>query len=235
MEPCLILFDVDGTLIDTAGAGRRAMERAFEEMFEIDSLGERSSGVRFAGMTDHDIFDALAAVAGIDAALIDGSRRQLETSYLDALRREMERPDDRRRTIPGALPLLETLVGQDGVFLGLVTGNLEAGARTKLEPFGLNPFFPDGGFGSDHRDRREIARLAREKLSSVAGFEFPADSVVLVGDTEVDVESAKSNGFRSVAIESGWVPRELLLSSGADALFSDLTDQPRILEAFGLA
>jgi phosphoglycolate phosphatase-like HAD superfamily hydrolase len=216
MEPCLILFDVDGTLIDTAGAGRRAMERAFEEMFEIDSLGERSSGVRFAGMTDHDIFDALAAVAGIDAARVDGSRRQLETSYLDALRREMERPDDRRRTIPGALPLLETLVG-------------------KLEPFGLNPFFPDGGFGSDHRDRREIARLAREKLSSVAGFEFPADSVVLVGDTEVDVESAKSNGFRSVAIESGWVPRELLLSSGADALFSDLTDQPRILEAFGLA
>ena len=235
MEPRLILFDVDGTLVDTAGAGRRAMECAFEEVFRVDSLAERSTGVRFAGMTDQDIFEALAGVAGIEATRFDTARQRLEDAYLSALRRVMAQPDPRRRTIPGALPLLETLVGHDGAFLGLITGNLEAGARTKLDPFGLNPFFPAGGFGSDHRDRREIARAAHRKLSEYAGFDFPASSVVVVGDTEQDVDCAKANGYRAVAVESGWVPRDELLSSGADALFSDLTDEPRILAAFGLA
>jgi len=191
--------------------------------------------MRFAGMTDHDIFDALAAAAGVERSRLDSERRRLEIAYLEALREVLDRPDDRRRIVAGAAELLGTLAGRDAVFLGLITGNLESGARTKLEPFGLNPFFPGGGFGSDHRDRREIARIARTRLARIAGYEFPATNVALVGDTEQDMISAKANGFRPIAVDSGWTPREELLAAGAEALFDDLSDQPRLLHAFGLA
>jgi len=233
MDPRLILFDVDGTLIDAAGAGRRAMERAFVEVFRLDSPGD-SRSVRFAGMTDLDIFDALASGAGIPPARLAREREWLERAYVDRLREEMERADDRRRIIPGARELLEHLARRRGVFLGLVTGNLERGARIKLEPFGLNRFFPQGGFGSDHRDRRQIARLARERLARSAGIDFAAPNVVLVGDTERDVVAARANGFRATAIDSGWTPRAELLRAGADALFDDLSDLPGLLRSFGL-
>jgi phosphoglycolate phosphatase-like HAD superfamily hydrolase len=235
MHPLLVLFDVDGTLIDTNRAGRRALERAFHEVFDLDAVSSRSAEVRFAGMSDLRIFRALADALEIPAERYRAEKVNLEEAYLRALKREMDRPDPRRRVIPGVPALLETLSRRSGVFLGLLTGNLEAGARTKLEPFGLNEFFRGGGFGSDHVDRREIARIAHAKLSALAGVRFPPDHVVVVGDTDQDVDCAKANGFRAVAVDTGWVDRDTLEQSHPDALFDDLTDQPRVLEAFGLA
>ena len=235
MEPHLILFDIDGTLVDSAGAGRRATEQAFHEVFGLDSIGSRTAGVRFAGMTDPKIFGALADALGIPSGRLQARRRALAESYMRALDVQMRRPDPKRRALPGVAALLEALDACRHVYLGLVTGNLEHGARAKLEPFGLNRFFPGGGFGSDHDDRREIARLARTRLSSWAGLEFADSRVVVVGDTEHDIDCARANGFRSLAVESGWVSRECLRKAGPDALFSDLTDRPRVLEALGLA
>lgn len=235
MPGSLILFDVDGTLIDTAGAGRRAMERVFRESFGIDAAGQAAAGVRFAGMTDTRIFEALAAAAGIPASRFTAALPALFDAYLGALETEMARPDPRRRIMPGIVPLLETLANRADVRLGLLTGNLEAGARIKLEPFGLNPYFPGGGFGSDHQDRREVARLAWLKLREITGIPFPASRVVVVGDTEHDVDCARANGFQAVAVESGWISRETLAASGPNALFADLTDQAEVLRALGLA
>ena len=235
MPTSLILFDIDGTLVDTAGAGRRAMERVFQESFGIDAIQRKTAGVRFAGMTDTRIFEALATATGLPAERFQAALPALSDAYLEALGAEMARPDPRGRIMPGIVPLLKSLESRADVRLGLLTGNLETGARIKLEPFGLNPYFPGGGFGSDHHDRRELARLAWLELRKITGIPFPALRVVVVGDTEHDVDCARANGFRAVAVESGWVSRETLEASRPDALFADLTDLADVLRALELA
>jgi len=234
MEPLLVLFDVDGTLIDTAGAGRRAIERAFEQVYAVDPRTRRRDGVRYAGMTDPIIFRNLARALGVgEEEQRDGWTRLLD-AYLAALKEEMGRDDPRRRALPGVPELLLALSARRDVYLGLLTGNLEAGARIKLSPFGLNDYFLGGGFASDHPERPEIARLAREKLSRTFGVDFPAARVVVIGDTEHDVACARANGYRAVAVEFGWVPREDLEEAGPDALFEDLSDVPTVMHALGV-
>jgi len=235
MDASLILFDIDGTLIDTAGAGRQAIERSFRSVFGIDDVSARSAAVPFAGRTDPVILADIARAAGVDEDSYQENRGELERSFLDELRVEMARSEPRRRILPGVLPLVRDLDSRDGVWLGLITGNLEIGARTKLEPFGLNRFFPDGGFSSDHPDRREIARIAHEKLAAHAGIAFPSNRVTVIGDTEHDIDCAKANRFRSVAVDSGWVARESLERAEPDHLLDDLTDRDRSLAALGLA
>lgn len=232
--PTLVLFDVDGTLVDTAGAGRRGLEASFREVFGLDGVAEASERVRFGGKSDPTIIAEIAREAGLPPSLLEARYADLQRAYLDALARELAVPDVRRRVMPGVRTLLDGLVARSGVFLGLITGNIEAGARAKLGAFGLNRYFADGGFSSDHPERAEIARIAHERLSRRAGIRFPADRVIVVGDTELDVGCARANGFCAIAVESGWIPREQLEASRPDALFSDLTDLPAVLGAMGL-
>ena len=153
---------------------------------------------------------------------------------LGALRAELARPDPRRRIMPGVRELLDALSSRPDVLLGLLTGNIEEGARAKLEPFGLNGYFPSGGFSSDHRDRSEIARLAHEKTSRHAGAVIPPGRVSVLGDTEHDISCARANGFRAIAVYSGWVPHDRLAAAHPDFLFEDLSDLPSVLSALGL-
>jgi phosphoglycolate phosphatase len=227
----LVLFDVDGTLVDCAGAGRRSLERAFRRVFGLDGAAALTSRVRFEGKTDPAIVAEMARAAGVAGPDLGAQVAALQEAYLVALRDEMARPDPRRRTMPGIPALLDALGARGGVALGLVTGNIEAGARAKLEAFGLNPRFPAGGFGSDHADRTEIARIARERFERLAGGPIPPGRVTVVGDTEMDIACARANGFRAVAVESGWVSRERLTAAGPDALLETLEDTPRALAA----
>jgi phosphoglycolate phosphatase-like HAD superfamily hydrolase len=231
----LILFDVDGTLVDMAGAGRRALTFAIESVFGLDGIAEHARRVRFQGKTDPVILAEIAAEAGIPRRDIEARTAELCAAYVRGLRRELERPDPRRRALPGVPELLEHLDRREGVFLGLLTGNLEEGARAKLGVFDLNRFFPDGGFASDHPDRNEIARLARFKLSRRFGMDFHPREVTVVGDTELDVACARANGYRAVAVDSGWVPREDLVEAEPDALLDSLTDLSAVLRALRLA
>jgi phosphoglycolate phosphatase-like HAD superfamily hydrolase len=230
----LVLFDIDGTLVDTAGAGRHAIERAFTEVFEIDAVAAKARSVPFAGMTDSSIFLALAEAADIPPLRFTALRADLYRSYFRELRAEMARPEPRRRIMPGVLPLLELLERRPDCFLGLLTGNLETGARIKLEPFGLNRYFAGGGFGSDHPDRREVARVARLKLCGIAGKHFTPSSIIVIGDTEHDVDCASANGYRAVAVETGWASRERLEAARPDALLADLEDLSLVGPALGL-
>jgi phosphoglycolate phosphatase-like HAD superfamily hydrolase len=232
MQAKLILFDVDGTLIDVAGAGRRSMEGAFREVLGVDGL-ERAGAVPYAGRTDPLIFASMAEACGVDPATFRERKDDLVRSFVRALELEMQRPDPRRRVLPGVRALLERLEAMDGVHLGLLTGNLEAGARIKLEPFDLNRFFPAGGFASDDPDRRTIARVAHGRMSELTGIDFPPEAVTVVGDTDHDVDCARANGFRAVAVDSGWVPRERLERSRPDALLDDLSD-PGVMAALEL-
>lgn len=234
MDPRLILFDVDGTLIDSAGAGRAAMERACRRVFQVDGVSELAAGVRFAGMTDPVILEAVARAVGIAPARYERERDELERAFLHELRVELERPEPRRRVLPGVRELLDELTGREGIWLGLLTGNLEPGAWAKLTTLGLGDYFRGGGFSSDHADRREIARLARLKLSAATGIAFASSRVVVVGDTEHDVDCARANGFRSVAVASGWVPRDRLEQAAPDALLDDFTDRSSTFAALGL-
>jgi phosphoglycolate phosphatase-like HAD superfamily hydrolase len=230
MQPWLVLFDVDGTLVDTAGAGRLAMERAFREVFDVDGF-ESAARVPYAGRTDPVILQSTAAELGIDPEAFRLHRSDLQASFVRAIEAEMRRHDERRRALPGVPEVLEALVAMDDVHLGLLTGNLEPGARAKLEPFGLNGYFPAGGFASDDPDRRKIAEIAWRKLSALTEIDFAATRVTVVGDTEHDVDCARANGFRAVAVDSGWVSRESLELARPDVLLDDLCDVRRTLEA----
>jgi len=232
MRAKLILFDVDGTLVDVAGAGRRSMERAFCEVLGVDGI-ERAGAVPYAGRTDPLIFESMAAACGVEPTTFRERKDDLVRSFVQALEREMQRPDPRRCVLPGVRALLESLDAMDGVHLGLLTGNLEAGARIKLEPFDLNRFFPAGGFASDDSDRRAIARIAHARMSELTGIAFRPEDVTVVGDTDHDVDCARANSFRAVAVDSGWVPRERLERSRPDALLDDLSD-PGVMAALGL-
>jgi phosphoglycolate phosphatase-like HAD superfamily hydrolase len=119
--------------------------------------------------------------------------------------------------------------------VGLVTGNIERGARLKLEPFGLNPFFAGGGFGSDDPDRCAIARAAHRAMSRIAGVDFAPHRVVVVGDTEHDVTCAQSNGFRALAVDSGWGDRAAIARLAPDAHLPTLSDTVEVLRILGLS
>ena len=230
----LVLFDLDGTLVDCAGAGRRAIEAAFREVFGLPDIEGPSRRVRFEGKTDPVIVEEIAREAGLPGDRVAAAEQAFRASYLGALRAELARPDPRRRIMPGVRELLDALSSRPDVLLGLLTGNIEEGARAKLEPFGLNRYFPSGGFSSDHRDRSEIARLAHEKTSRHAGAAIPPGRVSVVGDTELDISCARANGFRAIAVYSGWVPHDRLAAAHPDFLFEDLSDLPSVLTALGL-
>ncbi len=217
--------------MDCAGAGRRSLEAAFRSVLGIDGIEAPSRKVRFEGKTDPWIIRDIAREAGVPPERIEETEGRIRKAYLAALREEMARPDPRRRVMPGVRELLDVLRGRPDVRLGLLTGNLEEGARLKLAPFGLNPHFPTGGFSSDAPDRREIARIARERVSRLAHASVPAERVAVVGDTELDVDCARANGFRAIAVPSGWVPRERLEEARPDALLDSLGDLEAALRA----
>ncbi len=234
MRPTLALFDVDGTLVDTAGAGRAGLEASFRIVFGLEDVAAAAASVRFGGKTDPAIIAEIARVAGIPDGDVEARYAELQTAYLDELKRALAVPNPRRRVLPGVRALLDRLSSRPDVMLGLITGNIEEGARAKLEAFGLNRYFVDGGFSSDHPERTEIARIAHRKLSHRAGFSFPADRVMIIGDTELDVACARANGFRSIAVESGFASREHLVAAGPDALLPDLSDSATVFAVMGL-
>ncbi|MDX1387812.1 MAG: HAD family hydrolase [Acidobacteriota bacterium] len=231
MEPRLVLFDIDGTLVDTAGAGRHALVEALRRMYDIDGDVELSRRVKFEGKTDPIIVVELAEVFGIETQRVKDQVREFERLYLEILGAILARPDERRRVLPGVIPLLDALSERPDTHVGLLTGNIEAGGRAKLASLDLERYFEAGGFASDHPDRRVIARIAREKMERSTGLFFDPERTVVVGDTHHDVECARANGFRVVAVNSGYVPRETLVAAGPDALFDDLSDLDAVLRA----
>jgi phosphoglycolate phosphatase len=218
MKPTILLFDIDGTLIHGGGAGKRALVRAFERIYG------RSDWLDFplGGMTDLLI---------VRQALERGGRQddpveRVLASYVELLREEIP-VSPRYETCPGVVPLLERLSDaarreETAVALGLGTGNVEAGARIKLERLDLNRYFAFGGFGSDHAERAELLRIGAARGAARLGAPLDACRVVVIGDTPLDVAAALAIGAECVGVATGSYDTAALEAAGADRAFADL-------------
>ncbi len=211
----LLLFDIDGTLISSGEAGTRALNRAFEELFGIkDAFKE----IRMAGKTDPQIMREAMQKQGIPPT--EENLQAMIEGYLKYLKVEIDNPW--RRTMPGVTEALQKLHIK-GYSLGLLTGNLEQGARIKLAPFGLNRYFPAGAFGSDHEDRNKLLPIAIERFS-YNGKRFVPERTVVIGDTPRDVECARVHGAYAVAVATGPYSADDLSDTGAHLVLESLED-----------
>jgi len=223
----VVLFDIDGTLLNIHGAGKRAFSRALEELF---GWHDELAYINFAGATDRLVFRRVVREHG------QAVRAEDERRFFEALPRHLERlVRDAPHTLHrGVRRLLGVLHEHPRSLVGLVTGNIESCAHIKLDQFGLGAFFDFGGYGSDHENREEIARIAlaraRERLASGQRI----GSVFLVGDALSDVAAAKAVGAQSLAVTTGWHGRDELMAAGADAVLNDLSELDRILSILGL-
>lgn len=212
----LLLFDIDGTICDAGNAGSISLNHAFETLFGVR---DAFRAIRMDGKTDLQIIRE-----GLAASGLSGDKDQITaitSFYLSQLRIEIN--NDRRHLKPGVRQLLAALEKTSGCHLGLLTGNIEEGARTKLESFGLNGHFRFGAFGSDHEDRRHLLPIALQKFSSLSGIHLNASRCVVIGDTPLDVACAKPHGAVAVAVSTGNYTVEELRQSGADLVLDDLT------------
>jgi len=221
----LILFDIDGTLIRGQGIGRLALERAFGEVFGVPA--ENHPGLRnvhMAGSTDPVIVEAMGRALGLTPEALAPRKAELEEAYLRHLRvTVVESP--MAASCPGVAELLPRLRRHPEILLGLLTGNIEAGARIKLAAFDLDRFFPFGGFGGEGPERRDLAVLAHRRARKEDGSDIPAGHVLVIGDTTADIEAGNVHGFLTVGVATGWSPAEKLEAAGADAVFRDLTPE----------
>ena len=216
----IVLFDIDGTLVLTGRAGLRAMNRACEEILgHADAL----AGIAVAGRTDWAILhDALARI-GHD--LDDVLFAKLRDAYVILLREEIEQPGEGvKAVLPGIRPLLDALAARPDVFLALLTGNFEQTARIKLEYFGLWHYFRCGAFGDDAADRNALVPFALERARRCGIEAASADAVFVVGDTPHDVACAAAAGAVPIGVATGTFSERDLRGSGAEVVFSDLSD-----------
>jgi phosphoglycolate phosphatase-like HAD superfamily hydrolase len=221
----LVLFDIDGTLITSRGAGRRAMRTAFERVYGtaggIDQYDLR-------GRTDTRIVHDVMGAEGWKPARVREHLDDFFEAYLDGLATEIG-DGQGVVTLPGVDAVVERLAGSAEVVLGLVTGNIEEGARIKLLPTGLWPRFQVGAYGSDHMDRRRLPALAARRAHALLGRQFAPADVVVIGDTPHDVDCARACGAVAVAVATGQYPGDALLADRPDHFFEDLSDTERVL------
>jgi phosphoglycolate phosphatase len=222
----VILFDIDGTLVLTGGAGQRAMARAFEDIFSIPNAFQH---IDMPGRTDSWILSDAVTAHGIPSAAAD--RARFREVYLEHLRHEIEQPGSRKGVMPGVRPLLDLLGRRDDVYLALLTGNYEDAARIKLEFFDLWRYFRCGAFGDDAPDRNGLLPKAMTAIRVCGGPEVAPFEVMVVGDTPLDVACAAASGARSLAVATGGYSADALRAAGADIVMQDLEDTLGVLRA----
>lgn len=221
----LVLFDIDGTLIS---AGRAARESVMVALESVYGWSGEASMHDFSGKTDPQIVrEIVAKVVGPDRCETELPRALAR--YLEEFSRRLT--PDAVKPKPGIPVLLARLAREPRVTLGLLTGNLERGARMKLEPPDFNRYFPFGAFGSDSADRYCLPAVALERARALTGRNFRGKEIVIVGDSIHDVACGRSLGVRSVAVATGPTPAARLAEENPDALFADFSDEEASLKA----
>jgi len=224
----LILFDIDGTLINSGGAAARAFHRGLLEVFGTAGPIRRHS---FAGKTDPQIARELLSAVEISGERITAGLPGLWEAYLRDLPGELENAEI--EVLPGVPPLLEELERQNhDTVLGLLTGNIERGARLKLDAARIGfDRFSVGAFGSDHADRPALPAVAVQRAQARFGHRFDGKDIVIIGDTPFDISCGEALGVRTIAVATGSYSAAQLERCGPDHLFDDLGDVGRVLDA----
>ena len=220
----LLLFDIDGTILTSGGAGVRALRLGFHRHFGIqDDL----SNIDMAGRTDSGIAREILATHQLPQSI------ENITALLDAYLHHLaiEIPQTAGQLLPGIIPLLTLLHQRTDIVLALLTGNLARGAEIKLRHYGLWHYFEFGAFADDHHDRNQLGHFAKTRAHQKHGHEFPPQSIFILGDTPHDITCARAIGAKAIAIATGKFTRAELSVHQPDFLFDDLTDIDAVLAA----
>jgi len=223
----LVLFDIDGTLLNSGGLGRASMQRALGMVF--GSPG--NPAYRYDGKTDKQIVRDVMRLEGHSDEHIDSRMEKLIELYLEGLRTGAKSGKFNVRPLEGVVELLGALEAREDVVLGLLTGNVEPGARTKLSAAGINPDrFRVNAFGSDHEHRPELPAIAQRRASETLGLDIAGDRLIVIGDTPADIECGRALGARAIGVASGHYTVEQLEAHNPYAVFPSLKNTQRVLE-----
>jgi len=222
--PRLLLFDIDGTLLRTGGAGRISMERSFEKLYGLENALD---SIPMMGRTDPLIFRDVLEKNGI--MWNSEHEEQMKKTYFSILRREIRRPRKDGKICPGIVPLLDACTDDTNLFLGLLTGNYRESARIKLKHFGLDSYFPFGAFADDSAERSGLGKFAIERFSKTRGFSPAPDRVFIIGDTPSDIACARPYNFKTIAVATGIHTCDELKEHNPDAVYSDFSSYDRVL------
>lgn len=224
----LVLFDIDGTLLLSDGAGRRAIMRAMSEVYGATGPWD----YHFDGKTDPQIVRELMRLAGLADDRIDAGMTQVFARYVDCLHEELRAPGHSPYSLPGVPALLDALEQEAEVTLGLLTGNLRRGAEAKLEAVGLDADrFRVGAYGSDHELRPELPAVALSRARTELGIAFQGGHLVIIGDTPADLTCGNGVGARAIGVATGRHSVSDLAEHGPVAVFEDLSDTESVVRA----
>mgnify|MGYP001070313927 CR=1 FL=1 len=224
----VLLFDIDGTLLEPAGIGRKCCQRALEDVLGYSVTTDH---VEMAGRTDWQILNDLLSHAGLDEVQIEHHREAI----FDALARHIAAaaPISRMHSLPGVLSLLEALERENQFLLGLVTGNSQGVVVHKLWAVGINPgLYTAGPFGDDHLNRNALPALALYRMSQLIGSQVPADKALVIGDTPHDIACARHSGLKVLSVATGLYPYDELGKYEPDFLLEDFSDNEAVIEIF---
>lgn len=224
----LILFDIDGTLLLTGGAGKAAFEQTFSRLYQIENAW---GDIHPDGRTDPSLIAELFE-KNLKRRPSPQEEARVREAYAESMAQTLEQAQ-RFRLMPGIETLIPELAKRDGVSLGLATGNFEETAHLKLKRAGLREYFPFGGFGSDFRDRLQLTRTALQRGYMKAGSYIAPDDCFLIGDTVHDIRCGQILGLTTVAVATGSTPRQELEKYRPDFLLDSLEATKEVSMIFG--
>ncbi len=224
----IVLFDIDGTLLWTDGAGRRAVHQALEFVFG-SSVPENHE---FDGKTDPQIVRELMQRVGTSDDVIEARLTETLSRYVELLLGELAQADYAGNVYPGIPSLLDALEARDDVLLGLLTGNVREGATAKLSAVGIaRDRFKVGAFGSDNASRPELPAIARRQAEELLGHPVRGNDVVVIGDTPADMRCGLGIGARAIGVATGRYSVEELQACRTGVVFADLSDTVAVMRA----
>ncbi len=224
----LVLFDIDGTLLWTDGAGRRAITTALLEVFGCAGPMDH----RFDGKTDPQIVHEMMQIAGFDGVEIDRRLPALMELYFAELDRELGAADESLHVFDGVIELLDALDDRTDIVLGLLTGNLRRGAELKLDRSGIGfERFRIGAFGCDNMSRPELPAIAQRRAREELGLHLRGRDIVVIGDTPADLQCGSGIGALAIGVATGRYDADELRAHGPIAVFGSLRDTKAVIRA----
>lgn len=211
MPPRLLLFDIDGTLLVSNGVAGRVFTECLEAVYGVEPP---YVGYDFGGKTDPQIVYELMDLAGLEKERVEAELPRMRRLYLERLESRLRR--EQMTLMPGVVELLMALAARSELTLGLLTGNWEPGARSKLSRFELNRFFAFGAYGEDGPHRPDLVPAALSRATAHAGRSFAREETLIIGDTRHDIACAQAHGIPMLAVATGRTSEQQLVAAGAD-------------------